>query len=139
MVIVFLSASVEILGLREFAGAMTSVVGYLPNVVVAALIFVVTAIIVDIVEKIIRSGVEGVRVGYGKTVSSIVKWAIWIFAILAILRQLLVVPSLIDIVFQAIVYGTVALFVISFGIAFGLGGKDVAAEILKDIKEKLRK
>lgn len=139
LVIVFLSASVEILGLKEFADAMNSVIGYLPNVVVAVLIFVITVIIVDIVEKVIRSAVEGVRVGYGRAVSSIVKWAVWTFAILAILKQLLVVPDLINIVFGALIYGVVALFVISFGIAFGLGGKDVAAEILRDVKERIKK
>jgi hypothetical protein len=34
--------------------------------------------------------------------------------------------------------GFVAMLVISLGLAFGLGGKDVAAEILQDLKKKLK-
>jgi hypothetical protein len=34
--------------------------------------------------------------------------------------------------------GLVAMLVISMGIAFGLGGKDVAAELLGDLRDKLK-
>ena len=62
-----------------------------------------------------------------------VRWAIWIFAVLAILLQVGVTPDII----KAIVYGLIAMISLSFGLAFGLGGKDLAAEILKDLKEKI--
>lgn len=138
LAIVFLLVAVEILGLVAFATFLTMVLGYLPNVVVAALIFVVAVIISDIAEKVVRAGVEGARIGYGRLAGTIVKWSIWIFSIMAILRQLLIVPEMVDTLFNAIVYGVVALFVISAGIAFGLGGKDVASEILQDLKKKMR-
>ena len=133
-VIVFLLAAVEILGLAQFADFLKSVLGYLPNVIVAALIFVVTVILVDIVEKIVRAGVEGIKVGYGQVVSAVVKWSIWIFAILAILHQLGIARPFMETLFV----GLIAMLVISFGIAFGLGGRDVAAEILQDLKRKLK-
>ncbi|MFH1462460.1 MAG: hypothetical protein ABIG08_02110 [bacterium] len=133
-VIVFLLAAVEILGLKEFAGFLTAVLAYLPNVIVAALIFVVTVIVVDIVEKVVRATVEGMRVGYGQMVSAVVKWSIWIFAILAILSQLGVARPFPETLFM----GVVATLAISLGLAFGLGGKDVAAEILQDLRKKLK-
>ena len=138
LVIVFLMAAVEVLGMPQFADFLDRVVAYLPNIIVAVLIFVVTVIIVDIVEKVVRAGVESMRIGYGHMVSMIVRWSIWVFAIFAILRQLLVAPTLIDALFSAVVNGIVALLVISLGIAFGLGGKEVAAEILQDMKRKLK-
>jgi hypothetical protein len=138
-IIVFLLAAVDILGLEQFAVLLTKVLNYLPNVVVAALIFVVAVIIADIVEKIVRAALEGAQFAYANIGGLIIKWAIWIFAILAILRQLLVVPELVEIFFGALVYGVVALLVISLGISFGLGGKDVAAEILRDLRNKLRR
>jgi len=139
LIIVFLSAAVEILGLEQFAGLLNQVLGYLPNVVVAALIFVVAVIVADIAEKIIRTGVEGMRVGYGQLAGAIVKWSIWVFAVLAILTQLLIAPELVNTLFKAIVYGIVALVVVSLGISFGLGGKDVASEILDYLKKKFKK
>lgn len=132
LLIVFLLAAVEILGLEQFAGFLTKVLGYLPNVIVAALIFVVVVIIADILEKIVRAAVEGVKVGYGHLVGAIVKWSLWIFAIMAILYQLKIAPALI----QTIITGVVALIVIAGGIAFGLGGKEVAAEILQSLKKR---
>ena len=134
LVIVFLMAAVEILGLTEFAGFLKGVLGYLPNVVVASFIFVVAVIIPDILEKIVRAAVESIRVGYGQVVGVIVRWSIWIFAILAILIQLKVAPTLIQTLFT----GLVAVLVISAGIAFGLGGKEIATEILRDLHRKLK-
>lgn len=134
LVIVFLLAAVQVLGFQQFAGFLTSVLNYLPNVIVAVLILVVAAIIADILEKIVRAAVEGAKVGYGNIAATIVRWSIWVFAILAILYQLRIAPGLIQILLQ----GVVALIVIAAGLAFGLGGKDVAAEILQNIKRKLQ-
>lgn len=134
-VIVVLQLAVGILGWVQFAELLGDVIGYLPNVIVAALIFVVAVIISDILEKVVVVATEGVRFISSHIAGVIVKWAIWIFAILIILRQLLIAPTFVDTLFKALVYGVVAVFVI----AFGLGGKDVAAEVLKDIKEKIKK
>ena len=134
LVIVFLLVAVEILGLVQFADFLVKVLAYLPNVVVAALIFVVAVIIADILEKVVRAVVEGVRVGYGQVVGAIVRWSIWIFAILAILIQLKITPALL----QTLFIGFVALIAIAGGIAFGLGGKEAAAELLQDFKKKLK-
>lgn len=134
LVIAFLMAAVEILGFVEFATFLKSVVGYLPNVIIAALIFVVTVIVTDIVEKIVRASVERTKVGYGHMVSAIIKWSMWIFAILTILHQLGIAKPFMETLFT----GLVAMLVISMGISFGLGGKDVAAEILQDLKKKIK-
>lgn len=134
LIIVFLSASVEILGLVQFANFLNNVLTYLPNVVVAVLIFVVTVIMVDIVEKLTRTAVEGAKVGYGYVISKIVKWSIWIFASLAILQQLQIAGQLPQIFFT----GLVGVLVLALGLSFGLGGKDVAAEILHNLKNKLK-
>jgi len=134
LIIVFLQVAVGILGWNQFADLLGRVIGYLPNVIVAALIFVVAVIVADIVEKIVVAAAEGAKFAYTHIAGAIVKWAIWIFAILAILRQLIIAPELVDTLFKALVYGVVAVLVI----AFGLGGKEVAAEILQDVRKKLK-
>jgi len=134
LVIVFLLASVEVLGLTQLAGFLKDVLAYLPNVVVASLIFVVAVIIADISEKVLRALVETTQVGYGHMVGVIVRWSIWIFALIAILMQLGIAPMLL----QTLLTGIVALIVIAGGLAFGLGGKDMASEILQDLRKKLR-
>jgi len=135
LVVLFLLIAVEILGLTELADFLRSVLNYLPNVVVAALIFVVTVIVVDIVEKVVRAAVESIKVGYGHLVSVIVKWSVWIFAVLAILHQLGIARPFMETLFT----GLIAVLVIAGGLAFGLGGKDLAAELLQDLKRKVKK
>ncbi|MDI6603419.1 MAG: hypothetical protein QME57_04950 [Patescibacteria group bacterium] len=135
LVIVFMLIAVEILGLVGFADFLRSILAYLSNVVIAVLILVVTVIVVDIVEKILRATVEGMRVGYGRLVSTIVKWSIWVFAVLAILQQLrFEAASWIFDLIKIIFVGIVA----TGAIAFGLGGKEIAAEILQDLRKKLK-
>lgn len=134
LVIVFLLAAADILGLSEFAGFLKSVLAYLPNVIIAAFIFVVTVIVVDIVEKVVRVTVESMSVGYGSMVSAVIKWSIWFFAILTILYQLGVARPFMETLFT----GIVAIFVIALGLSFGLGGKDVAADILQNLRRKLK-
>ncbi len=134
LAIVALLIAVEILGLNQFANLLTKVLGYLPNVVVAALIFVVAVIISDIAEKVIRAAVGGVKASYANLAGGIVKWSIWIFTIFAVLIQLKVAEG----VLMTLYTGIIALIVIAGGIAFGLGGKDVAADMLEDLKRRLK-
>ena len=134
LVIVFLLAAVEILGLTQFAGFLSAVLAYLPNVVVAAFIFVAAVIIADILEKVVRATVESIRVGYGHIVGVIIRWSIWIFAIFAILVQLKIAQSLLNTLFT----GLVGVIVVAAGLAFGLGGREIAAEVLRDLYKKLK-
>lgn len=132
--IAFLGAAVEILGFVQFAIFMGRIASWLPNVIVAAAIFVVTVFIANYLPKIIRAGVEGMKIKYSHLLEVIVRWAIWIFAVLAILIQLGIAKDLIMTLF----IGFVAFLVIAGGLAFGLGGKEVAAELLQDIRRKLK-
>lgn len=136
LLIVFLAAAVEILGFNQLTVFLTQkVLPFLPNVVVAAFIFVVAVIIADILEKVVRAAVEGAKVGYGQLVGAIVRWSIWVFAILIILSQLGIGETFMADLFR----GIVVMIVLAIGLAFGLGGKDVAAEILQDLRNKLRR
>ncbi len=134
LVLVFLIVATDILGLSQFTGFLNSVLAYLPNVVIATLIFVATVIIVEIVEKVLIASLHKLSPTSSNLIRAVIRWTIWIFAILAILLQLGIVISLV----QTIITGFIAMLVISAGIAFGLGGKDVAAEILQDLKRKLK-
>ncbi len=134
LIIVFLLAAVEILGLETFSEFVKAVVLYLPNVIAAALILVVAVIISDLLEKIVRAGVEGAGVGYGRLAAAIVKWSIWVVAAFAILEQVGVAPQLVS----TLLTGIVGLLVIAGGIAFGLGGKDTAGELLDNLRKRFK-
>ena len=139
LIIVFLLVAVEILGFDQFAGFLVDVLIYLPNVIVAALIIVVAAIISDIVEKIVRATVEGTRVGHGQLIGSMVKWFIWIFAIFSALLQLNIAVLPVQVLIQTFVQGIGYGIALAVAIAFGIGGKDQAAEILRELRSKMQR
>jgi len=134
LVITFLLASVEILKLSYFAAFLSKVIGWLPNLVVAVLMAVVAVIIADILEKIVVASVSRAKIKSTQALALMVRWSIYVFSILAILIQLGVASSLIEIFFS----GIIAVIVISTGISFGLGGKDVARDILENLYRKLK-
>jgi len=136
-VIISLLVAVDILRLTEFAGFLTQVLDYLPNVIIAVLVFVVAIVISDIIEKVVRVTVERLRVGYGYIASSIVKWAIWIFTFFLILDLLLPASELIKTLYSSIIYGVVGALALGIGLAIGLGGKDTAAKIISDMYKKI--
>lgn len=133
LVIVFLLISVEILGLHQFADFLERVLAWLPNLIVAVAIFIVAVILADILGKIIRAGAKKMEIGYTVFLGTVVRWAIYIFAALAILLQLGITPTIID----TFIKGFVAMIALAFGLAFGLGGKDAAAKLIEDLQKKI--
>ncbi len=133
-VILFLMATSEILGLTQFSQFLEKVIGYYPNIFIAALIFVVAVFLADFSQKIVVGTLEKEKITYSRFLGRAIRWAIWLFAILAILYQLQITPLLI----LAIFIGMVATISIALGIAFGLGGKDLAAKIIKELEEKFK-
>ncbi|MDI6591913.1 MAG: hypothetical protein QME61_03200 [Patescibacteria group bacterium] len=133
-VILFLMAGSEILGLTQFSQFLEKVISYYPNIFVACLIFLVAVFLSDFSEKIVVGTLEKEKITYSRFLGRSIRWAIWFFAILAILYQLKITPPLI----LAIFIGMVATISIALGIAFGLGGKELAAKILKELEEKFK-
>jgi hypothetical protein len=131
--IVVVLASVEIFGFRQFAGFLTSIIAWLPNLMVAILIFVVAVILTDILEKLIKASVKKMGIGYVGLIGTAARWSIYIFALLAILDQLGVATTIVE----ALVTGFVGMVAIAFGLAFGLGGKDAASNLIEDFKRKI--
>ena len=136
-VIMSLLIAVDILHLVQFGMIVGEVLNYVPNVIIAALIFVVAVVISDIIEKVVRVSVERMSIGHGYLAASITKWAIWIFTLFLILEQLLPTSELIKTLYMAIVWGVVGALALGIAIAIGLGGKDTAAEVISEMKKKM--
>lgn len=134
LIIAFLLAAVNILGLTQVSDFLKQVLLYIPNVVVAALILIIAAFVASTVERVLRGSVEAA--GYrGALVAVVARWAIWIFAFVAALLQLGIATALL----QTVVTGLVAALALAFGLAFGLGGRDAAASIVERIRGELRR
>jgi len=131
--IVFLVASVEILGIPQFAAFLTDIVKWFPNLIAAIAIFIVAAISANFLEKIAKASVKKLEIENVKLVGATVRWAIYIFAVSAILLQLGIAPTIIN----SFVIGLIAMFTLAFGLAFGLGGKEEAARVIREIRKTI--
>ncbi|MBZ9569505.1 hypothetical protein KJA16_01115 [Patescibacteria group bacterium] len=137
ILIIFLMAACEIVELSQFSQLLGRIVDYFPNILVASLIFIVTVFLVDFTYRIFLATTKKTdkrtELTYSRFLGVGARRAIWVLATLAILYQLQIVPDLILSLFIAIL----GLLVLACGIAFGLGGKEIAKKILEEWKEKL--
>ena len=130
-IVIVLMASLEVLGLSQVNVFLQStVLAYLPNVIVAAIILVIAALISDAVNKVVVGSARAARLPSANFLGGISKWAIWIFAIIAALDHLGIAPELLQTLFTGLVY----MLTIAGGLAFGLGGKDTAARFIERLR-----
>jgi hypothetical protein len=133
LLIVTLLAATDILGLQDVSNFLTSVLLYVPNVVVAALILVIAVVLANFVYRTVLASVQAAGFTSGGMIAAISKWAIIVFALFAALLQLKVATQLI----QTLLTAFFAMVAIAGGLAFGLGGKDLAGKWLKKAEDDL--
>jgi len=129
-IVVFLMAATDILGLSQVTDFLTQVLLYIPQLIVAVLIILAAVLIANFMQKLVKASVEAAGLKSSHFLAAMTKWAILVFAGLAALLQLGIVPALIQTLFT----GIIAALVISIGLSFGLGGKDMAMQILSKLK-----
>jgi flagellar biosynthesis protein FliQ len=134
IVIVFLVASLEVLGLSQTTMFLREVVlTYLPNVIIAAIILIFAALISNAVYKIVVGSAMAARVPSAHFLGGVSKWAIWIFALIAALQHLGIATELLGTLFTGLVY----MLAIAGGLAFGLGGKEAAAHFINRLRGEI--
>lgn len=132
-VILFLIPAVEIWGLSKVTDVLNGLLLYLPNVFVAVIVGLLGFVIANLTSDIVRHSAKGLDQKAAVFLAGVANYAILFFTALVILSQLGVAADLVRILFT----GFVAMMALAGGLAFGLGGKDLAAEILKALRERL--
>lgn len=134
IIVVFLIASLNLLGLAQVNDFLRSVVlSYLPRVFAASLILLLAAVVADAAHKVIAGSARAVGSGSAKFFGGVAKWAIWVSAIMVALNQLGIGGPMLNNLFT----GIVAMLSIAGGLAFGLGGKDAAARYIEKLREDI--
>jgi len=133
LVLVFLMAAADILKLNQVTVFLNSIVLYLPNVVVSVVILSTVFLVGNFVYSVVKGSTRAAGVVSATLMAAIAKWAIIIFGIFAALIQLGIASSLVSTLF----IGLVAMVSLAGGLAFGLGGRDEAAEILAKVREEI--
>jgi hypothetical protein len=133
LVLVFLLAATDILGMSDVASFLRSVLNYIPNVIVAVLILALAFWLAGVLRKIVQASVSASNIKAAAFLGTLTYWSIVIFGVFASLIQLGIAISLL----QTIVTGIIAMLAIAGGLAFGLGGKDLAADLLHKFRKQI--
>jgi Conserved TM helix len=132
VVLAFLLAVSDSLGLYALSGFLTAVLNYLPNVIAAVLIMLAALVLGSFLRRIVTASVMSARLHAAHFLGSLTWWAIVVFGFLAALTQLNIAAAII----QSIVTGFIAMLALAGGLAFGLGGKDYANHLLGKLKDR---
>jgi hypothetical protein len=125
-----LTAAIGALQIPAVTAFMNQVLAYLPNVIVAVLIFVLAAAIGGAVGGLAHRTMGDTPTG--DLVKTAAPALVLSVAFFMILTQLRIAPEIVQILFTAIV-GALAL---GLALSFGLGGRNVAERILEDAYQR---
>jgi hypothetical protein len=127
-----ISAAIGTLGIPALTGFMNQVLAYLPNVLAALLIFIVAAAIAGAVGGLTHRTMGDTPIG--KIVHVAAPALIMGIAVFMILAQLGIAPVIVTITYVGLI-GSTAL---AAALAFGLGGRDAAAEMINSDYRRAR-
>lgn len=134
VIVIFLIASLDVLGLSQVNFFLQDVVlGYLPRVIVAALVILVAGVIGDVTGRVVVTAAKTAEIESAHFAGAIAKWAIWIFAILVALSQLGIAAAFSQTLFTGIVIAVS----LALGLSFGLGGQEAASRFIERLRSEM--
>jgi hypothetical protein len=122
--LIFVELAAEALGLPQVSELLHRVILWIPNLVVALLLLFIAVLGARFVGRLVR-GRASSNAGF---LGSLVEYGIIALAAVVALNQLGIGAVFVDILFAAVI----AALALAAGLAFGLGGRNVASRIWRD-------
>ena len=129
---IVLVSAFDALGLPAVSQVLQQLLLWLPNLVVAIIALVIGGLAANALGKLVRGATAESGLGSPDLLASIARVAVWAFAIVVAVNQIGIATTLINTLFMAVV-GAVAL---ALGLAFGLGGRETAAMVVRGWYER---
>ena len=130
--LVALLMGIEALEMPATAGLVAVVLRFLPNLIVAVLVMAIGWLLANFLGQAALIGAVNAQVAGAPLIAGAVRWLVLVFAGGAALTQLGIAREMVLLAFGIAFGGTV----LALALAFGLGGKELAREILES---RLRK
>lgn len=125
--VVVLLVAFDALGLPAVSDVMRQLLLWLPNLVVAIFVLFIGGIAARALGNIVRGATAEGGFSNPETLSNVARTAVWAFAVVVAINQLGIATNLINTLFT----GFVGALAIACGLAFGLGGRDLASRTLE--------
>lgn len=124
--LIVLVSAFDALGLPAVSQVLQQLLLWLPNLVVALVILVIAGLAANALASLVRGATAEARLGNPELLATVARVAVWAFAIVVAVNQIGIATTLVNTLFMGLV-GALAL---AAGLAFGLGGRETAAEIV---------
>lgn len=132
LMLIVLIATLNSLNLTVASTLFNEIMMYLPNIIVAIVILIIGIYLARMVSQITKTSLKGMKEKTSGLISQIAFIAIIILTIFVTLGQLNIATEIVTSAFS-IIFGAICL---ALALAFGLGGREKAAEILDELMKK---
>jgi len=119
----FIEMAADQLGMPQISSLINQMLAFIPNIIVALIILGVGGFLAQVLSGLVRGSASEAKVGDADLLAKLTYGATMAFAVIMALNELNVAA----VVVNALYIGLVAAIALALGLAFGLGGKDVAA------------
>jgi hypothetical protein len=114
------------LGLEVVSKLLNDVILFIPNIIISCVLFILGMYLADFVRTLVVTALRGSGSDYADLAGRLVHAAVVFFTVAVILTQLNIGTEIIETLVQVVVGGAG----LAFAIAFGLGGKDWAKDLV---------
>lgn len=126
--LVFVLMAANAVGLTAVATVVNGILAFIPNLIVAIFILGAFAWLASLTRGVVRGALGGTRMPNADAIGTIAYATVFAFGIVAAADQVGIAATLVNTLFV----GAVAALALAFGLAFGLGGREEAAQIWRD-------
>jgi len=134
LLITFMVA-INAIGLTIAAELLNKVVLYIPNVIAAIFILIISMFAATALKNIVKTAANNAGLSQGKLLGQVVEVVVMIFAVFVALEQLNIGIRVTELT-VGIILGSLGL---ALALSFGLGCKDIAGRYVAELVEKLKK
>jgi len=135
IILIVAVAAVNALNLTVAAALLQQIIAYLPNVVAAIFVLAAGMFLASFTASAINTVAINSGIAQASLLSKIAQSVIVVLAVIMALEQLRIATTIINLIIPILL----ASAGLALGLAFGLGGRDAAAKIIKEALDKARK
>lgn len=132
--LIVLVVAFDALGLPAVSEVLRDLLLWLPNLAVALVVLVIGGIAANAISKLVRGATAEGDLDNPDFLAKLAAAAVWAFTIVVAVSQIGVATTLVNMLFMAVV----GAFALALGLAFGLGGRDTASDIIRSWDRRAR-
>lgn len=126
--LIALVVAFDALGLPAVSDVLRQLLLWIPNLAVGIVVLVIGGLVANTFAGIVRGATSQAGFDNPDLLATVARTAVWFFAIVIAVNQIGVAQELVNTLFMAVVGATA----LALGLAFGLGGRDTASEVVQN-------